>query len=103
MDENPITGKPGEFFLSSTGRKGPVNLSAAASSNLKKAAALPALDTKVGSDANPLAAKSAGGATATGRETKSPKTPGGSGGLGGPGSGAKAKKRKSSKASATPS
>ncbi|GAB1314918.1 Mediator of RNA polymerase II transcription subunit 6 [Madurella fahalii] len=94
MDENPITGKPGDFHLSSTGRKGPVNLSAAAAANLKKAAllpTLPALNTKLAAE-NPLAA-----GTKTGKETKSPKTPGGSGG------GLKAKKRKSSKAAVTPS
>lgn len=94
MDENPITGKPGDFHLSSTGRKGPVNLSAAAAANLKKAAllpTLPALNTKLAAE-NPLAA-----GTKTGKETKSPKTPGGSSG------GLKAKKRKSSKAAVTPS
>ncbi|KAK3378299.1 MED6 mediator sub complex component-domain-containing protein [Podospora didyma] len=65
MDENPITGKPGEFHLSSTGRKeklgAPKNVPPLA---LKHA--LPALNTKVGD--NPLAK--------SGKETKSPKTPG---------------------------
>lgn len=91
MDENPITGKPGDFHLSSTGRKGPVNLSAAA--NLKKAALV--LDTKLGAGSNesPLAAGK--------KETKSPKTPGGGGGFGG--GAQKGKKRKSSKAAVTPS
>ncbi|KAL2152432.1 hypothetical protein VTH82DRAFT_5616 [Thermothelomyces myriococcoides] len=84
LDENPITGRPGEFLLASTGRK-PVNLS-----NSKKAAAqmsLPALNTKLGGE-NPLTTKP------TGKETKSPKTPGG-GSL-------QKKKRKGSKAAATP-
>jgi mediator of RNA polymerase II transcription subunit 6 len=95
LNENPITGKPGDFQLSSTGRKG-VNLSAAAAANAKKAAlvpTLPILNTKVGGVAgaeNPLAA-----GKPTGKETKSPKTPGG-------GSFAKAKKRKGSKAAVTP-
>ncbi len=93
LDENPITGKPGDFQLSSTGRKG-VNLSAAAAANLKKAAlipALPTLNTKLGgAGENPLAAKP------TGKETKSPKTPGGGGGM------ARVKKRKGSKAAVTP-
>jgi mediator of RNA polymerase II transcription subunit 6 len=99
MDLNPITGKPGDFHLSSTGRKGPaVNLSAA---NFKRGGVaitmpvLPALNTKVGGSDNPLAAKSA----ATGKETKSPRTPGGGGG----GGMQKGKKRKSSKAAVTPS
>lgn len=99
MDENPITGKPGDFHLSSTGRKAAVNLSAAAAANLKKAAllpSLPALNTKLAAE-NPLAAGAAGGAKA-GKETKSPKTPGGGGG-----GGIKGKKRKSSKAAVTPS
>ena len=93
LDENPITGKPGDFQLSSTGRKG-VNLSAAAAANLKKAAlipTLPTLNTKLGgAGENPLAAKP------TGKETKSPKTPGGGSGL------PKGKKRKGSKAAVTP-
>ncbi|KAL2196343.1 MED6 mediator subfamily complex component-domain-containing protein [Corynascus similis CBS 632.67] len=89
LDENPITGRPGDFQLASTGRK-PVNLSTAAALNAKKATAqmtLPTLNTKLGSE-NPLAAKP------TGKETKSPKTPGG-GSL-------QKKKRKGSKAVATP-
>ncbi|KAL2170112.1 hypothetical protein VTG60DRAFT_5207 [Thermothelomyces hinnuleus] len=89
LDENPITGRPGDFQLASTGRK-PVNLSTAAALNSKKAAAqmsLPALNTKLGGE-NPLTAKP------TGKETKSPKTPGG-GSL-------QKKKRKGSKAAATP-
>jgi mediator of RNA polymerase II transcription subunit 6 len=95
LNENPITGKPGDFQLSSTGRKG-INLSAAAAANAKKAAlvpTLPILNTKVGGPGgaeNPLAA-----GKPTGKETKSPKTPGG-------GSMAKAKKRKGSKAAVTP-
>lgn len=100
MDENPITGRPGEFHLSSTGRKGTaVNLSATAAANLKKVTVLPALNTKVGvSSENPLAAKGP-----TGKETKSPKTPSSGAGLGGVGGMQKAKKRKSSKAAVTPS
>ncbi|KAK4110800.1 MED6-domain-containing protein [Canariomyces notabilis] len=99
MDENPITGKPGEFHLSSTGRKGPaVNLSAAAAANLKKPTllpALPTLNTKLAAE-NPLAGGKAG------KETKSPRTPGGSATGGGSGL-QKGKKRKGSKAVATPS
>ncbi len=97
LDENPITGKPGDFQLSSTGRKGTVNLSAAAAANAKKAAlipALPTLNTKLGGGGaageNPLAAKP------TGKETKSPKTPGAGSGL------PRGKKRKGSKAAVTP-
>ncbi|KAH6641475.1 MED6 mediator sub complex component-domain-containing protein [Chaetomium tenue] len=104
MDENPITGKPGEFLLASTGRKA-VNLSTAAALNAKKGALmpmLPTLNTKLGGvgpggsgggsgggSENPLSAKP------TGKETKSPKTPGG-------GSLQKGKKRKGSKAAVTP-
>lgn len=103
MDENPITGKPGEFLLASTGRKA-VNLSTAAALNAKKGALmpmLPTLNTKLGGvgpggaggggggGENPLSAKT------TGKETKSPKTPGG-------GSLQKGKKRKGSKAAVTP-
>jgi len=65
MDENPITGKPGEFHLSSTGRKEKPPASKAPSALAQKAGALPALNTKV--TENPLAK--------TGKETKSPKTP----------------------------
>ena len=99
LDANPITGKPGDFQLSSTGRNGGgggggVNLSAAAAANLKKASlipSLPTLNTKLGATAeNPLAAKPSG------KETKSPKTPGGGGGM------ARGKKRKGSKAAVTP-
>ncbi|KAL2125807.1 hypothetical protein VTI74DRAFT_2686 [Chaetomium olivicolor] len=93
MDENPITGKPGDFHLSSTGRK-------TAAGSLNKPArlvpTLPALNT------NPMAVggNKGGGVGVTGKETKSPKTPGGGGTLGGM---QKAKKRKSSKAAVTPS
>ncbi|KAK4155491.1 MED6 mediator sub complex component-domain-containing protein [Chaetomidium leptoderma] len=100
MNANPITGKPGDFQLSSTGRKGVVNLSAAAAANAKKAVlvpTLPTLNTKLGGGAggggggnsseNPLGKP-------TGKETKSPKTPGG-GSL-------HRKKRKGSKAAVTP-
>ncbi|KAK4148196.1 MED6 mediator subfamily complex component-domain-containing protein [Dichotomopilus funicola] len=97
MDENPITGKPGDFQLASTGRK-PVNLSAAGALQAKKAALgvpnLPALNTtKLGNGSdNPLSG--AAGGRPTGKETKSPKTPGG-------GSMQK-KRRKGSKAAVTP-
>ncbi|KAK3685628.1 MED6 mediator sub complex component-domain-containing protein [Podospora appendiculata] len=82
MDKNPITGKPGEFHLSSTGRN--VKLSAPKSTGplTLKDAALPVLNTKLGD--NPLAK--------TGKETKSPKTPT----LGKP-------KRRKSKIATTPS
>jgi mediator of RNA polymerase II transcription subunit 6 len=92
MNENPITGRPGDFHLSSTGRK-LVSLSAPAAGNLKKGPALPALNTKVGDGGgseNPLASKPSG------KETKSPKTPGGGSAM------QKAKKRKGSKAVVTP-
>ncbi|KAK0651804.1 mediator of RNA polymerase II transcription subunit 6 [Cercophora newfieldiana] len=65
MDENPITGKPGDFHLSSTGRKEKPPVPKNPSSLLVKGEALPALNTKV--TENPLA-KGA-------KETKSPKTP----------------------------
>ncbi|KAK4104851.1 MED6-domain-containing protein [Parathielavia hyrcaniae] len=92
LDENPITGKPGEFQLASTGRNKGVNLSASAAANAKKASlvpALPVLNTKLGGGAeNPLAPT----AKPTGKETKT---------LGG-GNMQKAKKRKGSKAAVTP-
>lgn len=85
MDENPITGQPGNFHLSSTGRKdklaaplgnkqGPLSL---------KDATLPTLNTRVAAE-NPLARN--------GKETKSPRsaTP-------------KLKRRKSKGGTATPS
>ncbi|KAK3997578.1 putative mediator of RNA polymerase II transcription subunit 6 [Cladorrhinum sp. PSN332] len=97
MDENPITGTPGAFILSSTGRP-KVNLPAAPLQPGKAlplgfggpggglAGKLPALNTKVAQASDgPVSAKA----------TKSPKTPGG-----GPG---KLKRRKSSKAAVTPS
>jgi mediator of RNA polymerase II transcription subunit 6 len=66
MDLNPITGRPGEFHLTSTGRKekpqppktnpGPLSI---------KDSGLPNLNTKVGE--SPLAKN--------GKDTKSPKTP----------------------------
>ncbi|KAK4127506.1 MED6-domain-containing protein [Parathielavia appendiculata] len=93
LNENPITGKPGEFQLASTGRKG-VNLSASAAANAKKASLIPALpiiNTKLGGAENPLAPTG----KPTGKETKSPKTPGG-------GNMQKARKRKGSKAAVTP-
>ncbi|KAK4680275.1 Mediator of RNA polymerase II transcription subunit 6 [Podospora pseudoanserina] len=84
MDENPITGRPGEFHLSSTGRA-KVNLSAAAAAK-PLPVKLPTINTKVAD--SPLTSKP------TGKETKSPKIPGGPG---------KLKRRKSSKAAVTPS
>ncbi|KAM7219930.1 MED6 mediator subfamily complex component domain containing protein [Rhypophila decipiens] len=70
MDENPITGKPGEFVLSSTGRKEKVPVQPTKNA---ATAALPALNTKAPPAENP---SGAGGGKATGKETKSPKTPG---------------------------
>ncbi|KAK3359756.1 MED6 mediator sub complex component-domain-containing protein [Lasiosphaeria hispida] len=64
MDENPITGKPGEFQLSSTGRKEKLSVPKPGPLNLKDLP-LPALNTKVVE--SPLAK--------SGKETKSPKTP----------------------------
>ncbi|KAK0626510.1 MED6 mediator sub complex component-domain-containing protein [Immersiella caudata] len=83
MDENPITGKPGEFHLSSTGRKEklPVSKNPLA---LGLKADLPALNTSAKVTENPLA-KGA-------KETKSPKTPN----MGKP-------KRRKSKVAVTPS
>ncbi|KAK3325602.1 MED6 mediator sub complex component-domain-containing protein [Apodospora peruviana] len=75
MDENPITGKPGEFHLSSTGRKDinkPPNLplvkGAVVVKDTPAAPGLPVLNTKVGDAAT--ANKQ------NGKETKSPRTPG---------------------------
>lgn len=93
MDENPITGQPGSFHLSSTGRKDKDKLlsvpvgaakggdSAQAPLSLKDAA-LPPLDTKVAAE-NPLARP--------GKDTKSPRS-------GAP----KPKRRKSKGGTATP-
>ena len=82
MNENPITGRPGEFHLSSTGRK--VNLSAPKPVGplATKDNALPTLNTKVAGN-NPLARN--------GKETKSPKA-----------AGMPKPKRRKSKAGATP-
>lgn len=100
MDENPITGKPGDFHLTSTGRKAPPK----STLSLKEAAAaLPALNTKGlgAAGSNPLAKGAAAAAAAnavggvTGKETKSPKTPG----TGGP---PKPKRRKSKNVVTTP-
>jgi len=66
MDENPISGKPGDFILSSTGRKEKVPLSKAPGPLALKDAALPILNTKVAD--NPLAKNAKD-------STKSPKTP----------------------------
>ncbi|KAK5656126.1 hypothetical protein OQA88_4886 [Cercophora sp. LCS_1] len=81
MDENPITGKPGEFHLSSTGRKEKLAVPKTGPFAVK-GEGLPALNTKIVE--SPLAK--------TGKETKSPKTP----------NMAKPKRRKS-KAATTPS
>ncbi|KAK3403518.1 mediator of RNA polymerase II transcription subunit 6 [Sordaria brevicollis] len=100
MDENPITGKPGDFHLTSTGRKTQIKNAL----TLKEAAAaLPALNTKNlgAAGSNPLAKGAAAAAAAnatggvTGKETKSPKTPG----AGGP---PKPKRRKSKNVVTTP-
>lgn len=99
MDENPITGKPGDFHLTSTGRKAQTKNAL----TLKEAAAaLPALNTKNlgAAGSNPLAKGAAAAAAAnatgvTGKETKSPKTPG----AGGP---PKPKRRKSKNVVTTP-
>ncbi|KAK1760894.1 MED6 mediator sub complex component-domain-containing protein [Echria macrotheca] len=64
IDQNPITGKPGEFHLSSTGRKDKLAVPKTNAPPLKPEA-LPALNTKVAD--SPLAKG--------GKETKSPKTP----------------------------
>ena len=90
MDVNPITGKPGEFFLASTGR---VEQSTAAKAG-KAAAAPVSLSTKndggagpssgasslgvrpdSAADGPPGAGKSAAGGNGTTGHTKSPKTP----------------------------
>ncbi|EGS17427.1 uncharacterized protein CTHT_0067530 [Thermochaetoides thermophila DSM 1495] len=101
LDKNPITGKPGDFHLSSTGRK-IQTLPTAAAGNKKPGSGLPplpAINTKV--QQNPMGS----GKQVTGKETKSPKTPSSSTG---PGTGGmstgmgKPKKRKSSKAAVTP-
>ncbi|CCC10075.1 unnamed protein product [Sordaria macrospora k-hell] len=107
MDENPITGKPGDFHLTSTGRKAPQNNNkngggGGGALTLKEAAAaLPALNTKGlgAAGSNPLAKGAAAAAAANavvGKETKSPKTPG----AGGP---PKPKRRKSKNVVTTPS
>ncbi len=67
MDDNPITGRPGEFHLSSTGRKVNLSIQTGAAPMSLKDAPLPKLNTKVG-EQNPLARG--------GKETKSPRTPG---------------------------
>lgn len=71
MDENPITGKPGEFVLSSTGRK--ERLPAPPAKN-PATPSLPTLNTKATAQDNSLAAGTAG--KVTGKETKSPKPAG---------------------------
>ncbi|KAK1778394.1 MED6 mediator sub complex component-domain-containing protein [Copromyces sp. CBS 386.78] len=104
MDENPITGKPGEFHLTSTGRKAQQtnkNGGSGAFTLKEAAAALPALNTKGlgAAGSNPLAKGAAAAAAANavaGKETKSPKTPGG---VGGP---PKPKRRKSKNVVTTP-
>jgi mediator of RNA polymerase II transcription subunit 6 len=67
MDENPITGQPGSFHLSSTGRKDklPVPLAAKGAPLSLKDTPLPPLNTKAAAE-NPLARP--------GKETKSPKS-----------------------------
>ncbi|KAB5547312.1 MED6 mediator sub complex component-domain-containing protein [Coniochaeta sp. 2T2.1] len=67
MDENPITGQPGSFHLSSTGRKDKLSvpLGAKGTPLSLKDTPLPPLNTKVAAE-NPLAR--------SGKETKSPKS-----------------------------
>lgn len=67
MDENPITGQPGSFHLSSTGRKDKlaVPLGAKGAPMSLKDAPLPVIDTKTAAE-NPLARP--------GKDTKSPKS-----------------------------
>ncbi|KAJ9139247.1 Mediator of RNA polymerase II transcription subunit 6 [Coniochaeta hoffmannii] len=67
MDENPITGQPGSFHLSSTGRKDKLSvpLGAKAAPLSLKDTPLPPLNTKVAAE-NPLARP--------GKETKSPRS-----------------------------
>lgn len=76
MDENPITGQPGQFHLSSTGRK-----------ERLQALALPSLNTTLKSPTTVAPDKK------DGKGDKTPKTP--TGGISKP-------KRKKSKAGATP-
>ncbi|OIW30016.1 MED6-domain-containing protein [Coniochaeta ligniaria NRRL 30616] len=66
MDENPITGQPGSFHLSSTGRKDKLSvpLGAKGAPLSLKDTPLPPLDTKVAAE-NPLARP--------GKDTKSPR------------------------------
>ncbi|KAK3939554.1 MED6 mediator sub complex component-domain-containing protein [Diplogelasinospora grovesii] len=82
MDENPITGKPGEFHLSSTGRKDnlkPFNKTGPGGGGGQPMTLPLVLSTKVGGAVqSPLAAPSNKNNGTTGKETKSPKTPGGS-------------------------
>lgn len=69
MDLNPITGTPGAFQLTSTGRKEKLPIQP------PKNPALPVINTKgAATGDNPLAAAAPGGKT--GKETKSPRTPG---------------------------
>jgi mediator of RNA polymerase II transcription subunit 6 len=68
MDENPITGHPGSFHLSSTGRKDKLSVPLGGKQGTLslKDTPLPTLNTKAAAE-NPLARN--------GKETKSPKTP----------------------------
>ncbi|KAK1766157.1 MED6 mediator sub complex component-domain-containing protein [Phialemonium atrogriseum] len=90
MDENPITGQPGSFHLSSTGRKDklaappPQPLGGGSIKRDGTAPPLPALNTKVAAE-NPLARN--------GKETKSPRT----------GAAPKPRRRKSKGGTTTPS
>lgn len=93
MDENPITGKPGEFHLSSTGRKPEVGrlrippAGAASSSSARSFGGGAGADAKVKDEKN-----GGGGGTGT---PKTPKTP--TGGLP-----SKPRRRKSKQGSNTP-
>lgn len=95
IDVNPITGRPGEFQLASTGRQPAVQLSGAANRRALALPSLPALNTKLATESPVSGTGGAGGkGQPSGKETKSPKTPGGSS--------VRAKKRKGSKAAVTP-
>lgn len=94
MDENPITGKPGDFHLSSTGRKPEVGrLRIPPASNTNAAAANRSFGGGAGADASSNKTKDEKG-TGTGTP-KTPKTP--TGGLP-----SKPKRRKSKQGANTP-
>lgn len=93
MDENPITGKPGEFRVSSTGRKDYHSIAN------KQQLGLPSINTSVASKAPPISGvktKSPSKKDAGGGSPKTPKTPTGLSG------GQKPKRKKSKGPGATP-